>query len=207
MQYKAYEYIKNLILNGKFDYDCIYSETKIAKEIGVSRTPIRDALHRLSQEKYVEIIPSKGFCLHQITNEDLIQTFEVRAALETYCTLQITKRYDSIAAKKLFTNLSNLLDVQQEILSKSNSIAEFLNSDKKFHIEIVQFLNNTYFNDLFESNLFQINHIATKSLECEGRMQATFIEHQNIFDAMVEGNISQIQNITLHHIEAPKDFI
>ena len=95
LQTKAYEYIKECILKNSFDYDTIYSETKMAQEIGVSRTPMRDALHRLAQERYIDIIPSKGFRIHQMTRQDIIETFQIRSAIEGYCTLQITKEYQT----------------------------------------------------------------------------------------------------------------
>ena len=64
---------------------------RLAKELGISRTPFRDAIHRLAQEGYIDIIPSKGFRLHQITERDVIETFQIRTALETYCTMQIAR--------------------------------------------------------------------------------------------------------------------
>ena len=88
LQLVAYEHLKDMILNDTFDYGVVYSETKLSKEIGVSRTPLRDAIQRLVQEKYIDIIPSKGFQLHQMDEKDIIETYQFRSALEgiLYCT-------------------------------------------------------------------------------------------------------------------------
>ena len=88
---QAYDHLQKLITDGQLSYHEIYSETKLAKELGISRTPFRDAIHRLAQEGYIDIIPSKGFRLHQITERDVIETFQIRTALETYCTMQIAR--------------------------------------------------------------------------------------------------------------------
>ena len=109
LQAKAYEYIKTLILNGELKVDEIYSETKIAKELGISRTPLRDAIHHLVEEGYIDIIPSKGFKLHKMTKQDVLDTFQIRSAIEGYCTFYIAQNYKSEECQKLFSYLEFLL--------------------------------------------------------------------------------------------------
>ena len=60
LQEEAYTHIKEQILSGALREELIYSETKIAAMIGISRTPVKDALVRLSQERLVDILPSRG---------------------------------------------------------------------------------------------------------------------------------------------------
>ena len=91
---QAYKHLQKLILENQLSYHEIYSETKLSKEIGISRTPFRDAIHRLAQEGYIDIIPNKGFMLHQLTKQDVNETFQVRSALESYCTFQICKDFE-----------------------------------------------------------------------------------------------------------------
>ena len=68
LQLEAYNYIKNLILSHKLDANTLYSETKLSKELGISRTPMREALQCLSQDGYITVIPSKGFRIRQRRN-------------------------------------------------------------------------------------------------------------------------------------------
>lgn len=56
---QAYNYLQKLILENHFSYQEVYSETKLSKELGISRTPLRDAVHRLAQEGYIDIIPKE----------------------------------------------------------------------------------------------------------------------------------------------------
>ncbi|MBQ2616513.1 MAG: GntR family transcriptional regulator, partial [Synergistaceae bacterium] len=57
LQIRAYEALKDMILGGHFEKGEIYSETKVSKELEISRTPIRDAVQRLAQERYIDVIP------------------------------------------------------------------------------------------------------------------------------------------------------
>ena len=173
LQAKAYEYIKTLILNGELKVDEIYSETKIAKELGISRTPLRDAIHHLVEEGYIDIIPSKGFKLHKMTKQDVLDTFQIRSAIEGYCTFYIAQNYKSEECQKLFSYLEFLLFKQEQILNTSKSIDAFTKFDNEFHIEIVHHLKNKSFDKLFDMQLYRIKELATSSLAHIGRMENT----------------------------------
>ena len=203
LQAKAYEYIKTLILNGELKVDEIYSETKIAKELGISRTPLRDAIQHLVEEGYIDIIPSKGFKLHKMTKQDVLDTFQIRSAIEGYCTFYIAQNYKSEECQKLFSYLEFLLFKQEQILNTSKSIDAFTKFDNEFHIEIVHYLKNKSFDKLFDMQLYRIKELATSSLAHIGRMENTLTEHKNIFNAMTNGDIENIYKITMEHMQNP----
>lgn len=204
LQTKAYEYIKKQILNDTFEYDTIYSETRISKEIGVSRTPMRDALQRLAQERYIDIIPSKGFCIHQMNEQDIIETFQIRSAIEGFCTMQITRCYEDDSSQKLFHELDFLIDKQQHILAETQDISAFVEYDNQFHTAIVACLNNQTFNELFGSYIFQIKRLALLSLCHPDRMAETLEEHSAILNAMKSGDTENIYRLTMKHMDTPK---
>ena len=81
----AYEHVKKMILDNQFDYDIVYSERKTSTDIGVSRTPFHSALQQLEQEGYIDILPSRGFTLHKMSERDVEETFEIRSAIEFFC--------------------------------------------------------------------------------------------------------------------------
>lgn len=59
---QAYNYLQKLIMENHFSYQEVYSETKLSKELGISRTPLRDAVHRLAQEVILILFPAKDLC-------------------------------------------------------------------------------------------------------------------------------------------------
>ena len=202
---QAYNYLQKLILENHFSYQEVYSETKLSKELGISRTPLRDAVHRLAQEGYIDIIPSKGFMLHQMNRKDVNETFQVRSALETYCTVQICKEFSSRKAKKLFKDLDWIMECMKDIMETTHSIKEFSEYDFQFHTKIIDYLENIQFSNVFAMFMYRMKRLAELSLAHKGRMEQTCEEHMAILDCIKNGHTSRIYEITLKHMETPRD--
>ena len=204
---QAYDHLQKLITDGQLSYHEIYSETKLAKELGISRTPFRDAIHRLAQEGYIDIIPSKGFRLHQITERDVIETFQIRTALETYCTMQIArdvKEKNNANLRPFFKELDWLMENMKEVMENDQGIDEFCEYDFRFHRKIIDYLENEQFSSIFASFLYRMKRLAKLSLQHEGRMAQTVEEHQAILDAMKNGDTEHIYEITMVHMDRPR---
>ncbi len=204
---QAYDHLQKLITDGQLSYHEIYSETKLAKELGISRTPFRDAIHRLAQEGYIDIIPSKGFRLHQITERDVIETFQIRTALETYCTMQIArdvKEKNNANLRPFFKELDWLMENMKEVMENDQGIDEFCEYDFRFHRKIIDYLENEQFSAVFASFLYRMKRLAKLSLQHEGRMAQTVEEHQAILDSMKNGDTENIYEITMVHMDRPR---
>ena len=204
LQKYAYDYLKDMILSGKLIDNEIYSETKIAKEIGISRTPMRDALRHLSQEGFIDILPSKGFILHRLTEKDIMEILQIRCAIEGYATYLLTKQNKTEHGIKTINKLRNILKKQEDIISTSRNLVEFTEYDTLFHTTIVSFAENYAFNEMFDNYMYRIKKLAMDSLSHDGRLEETMKEHFNIFNCICEGNIEDMYNITLYHMESPK---
>ena len=201
---QAYQHLQNLIMTDQLSYNKIYSETKLAKDLGISRTPFRDAIHRLAQEGYIDIIPSKGFMLHQLTRQDIVETFQIRSALESYCTLQLAKTHDSERARKIFHNLRWIMQMQKQCLDTTQSIPEFCKYDFEFHTTIIQSLENNQFISTFGTYMYRMRKLAEQSLARPGRMKDTYYEHMAILENMEAGNTQEIYEITHRHMIIPQ---
>lgn len=81
---QAYEYLKTSILSGRFNPGERLTEEHLAKELGMSRTPIREALHKLESEGLIKPLATRGFIASQDSREDVDELFEIRAVLEGY---------------------------------------------------------------------------------------------------------------------------
>jgi len=80
----VFEYLKNAIIDQTIMPGSRLVESKIADMLGISRTPLREALHKLEREDWIEKIPSGGFQVVTLTREDIEQTFGIRSVLEAY---------------------------------------------------------------------------------------------------------------------------
>lgn len=203
LQLQAYEHIKNLILTGQLQYDQIYSETKLAKEIGISRTPMRDAMQYLSQEKYIDIIPNKGFCLHKMEAQDFVETYQIRTAIEGYCGRKLAFEYTTKEAKKIFAVLEHTLELQKKAIV-DDSIEDFFEADNEFHTTLVHSIHNEELISLYESYIYRMSNFAMHSLKHKGRMQEAYKEHMDIYTTMRDGEQNKVYDAIVFHMESPR---
>lgn len=203
LQQQAYDYLKSSIINHTFEYDHIYSESKISLEIGISRTPVRDAVHRLYQEGLIDIIPNKGFILHRFTHQEMMENQEIRSAIEGYCARKAAIHFQSENTKKLTQALQESLDKQREIFHAGGDVDQFVVADQEFHYLLVAHNNNEAFLETYSQCMYRIKKIATYSLHVEGRMEYTLQEHQDILHAIQNGHPQEAYDAIIQHMEAP----
>lgn len=89
---RTYEHLKSVILSGRFRPGERLAEEHLAEELGVSRTPVREALHKLEQEGLIEPLESRGFCIPQDSPEEVEDLFDLRTVLEGYTLRLICER-------------------------------------------------------------------------------------------------------------------
>lgn len=206
LQMQAYEYMKEKILDNEFTPGEIYSETKIAAEIGISRTPFRDAIQRLVQEGYIDIIPSKGFMLHEMEVRDIVETFQIRTAIEGYCAMMVARESGSEKAQKLLEKLEGLMEKMNKS-AEENNMLRFVEFDNQFHIELVAYAGNSAFDEMFGMYIHRIRNMASSSLLHPGRVAETLREHNNIIESMKSGDIVEVNNAVIDHMERPKEIM
>lgn len=202
----AYEHLRDMIANDEFEDGVIYSERKISSEIGVSRTPFHSALQQLEQDGYVDILPSRGFVLHEMNVDDIRETFEVRSAIEFFCISCLAQDYRQSVPKSVDTieSLKKRLSKQEEIFNTTGDIKQFVKYDFAFHTDIVAYPENRTFNDIFRSFTYRINRLARESLAHEGRMKNTVEEHRAILDGIIHYDFENLYPITMRHFNNPR---
>ena len=98
---KTYDILKSNILSGRFVQGERLAEEHLAEEMGVSRTPVREALHKLEQDGLIEPLESRGFCVPMDSQEEIEDLFELRAVLEGYTLKIICERITDQQIAKL----------------------------------------------------------------------------------------------------------
>jgi len=199
LQNRAYEYILNIILDNKLEDGQIYSQTQAASKIGVSRTPMRDALQRLEQEGYIEIIPSKGFQLKPITVDGILKCTQIRNALEGYCAFLLAQNAGEENAEKTLEHLKRLLSDQYSLFETNYDVTTFSKSDILFHLSIVKYSENSEMINLFMNHQLYIQRLAEHSLKMAGRVKDTLDEHYQIYEAIKNGNPHEAYQMIMQH--------
>ena len=123
----AYREIKDLILQNKLKSGDLLSESLIAKELGMSRTPVREALRVLSQEDLIEVLNGIGVYVKDISINDMVDIFEVRKALEVIAIksaiyeiteeeiIELEDKFTQFKQNKVLNRILNLKDYHRQI--------------------------------------------------------------------------------------------
>lgn len=205
LQTQAYDYLITMIKNGDLQPDTIYSLNRMSKEMGISRTPLRDAVLRLEQEHYVDILPSKGFVLHKMTEEDIIETYQIRSAIEIYCLKELSKGLDTPRGQEYFHKLSTKVDAQKEIISTTRSSEDFGRKDYEFHRSLVQYVGNESMLDMYRRFMYRIFWLNVTSFSQVGRMDDTLAEHEQLLTKIQNHDIAGLEKLMEHHLTIAQD--
>jgi DNA-binding GntR family transcriptional regulator len=129
---QVYRAIKHRILSNYFEVGSRLRDEELALQLGVSRTPVREAILRLSRERLVEIIPRSGTRVRTFTEEDIEEIFELRIALETLAVRKAATRLDQAAVLRLRD-----LYEQAEVALKAGNAKPALDFDTEMHRTIL----------------------------------------------------------------------
>ena len=185
---EAYEYITELINQGKIKYGEIYFINDIAAEINMSRTPVREAIHKLSDENRIDILPSRGFQLHYLTQDEILQLYHFSSAIEGYCAARLAEKYKSQVDNRYVAQLKGLVEKMGNSDLEHITFKEFYALDNEFHRVLIASLEDNYFINLNDSKrgfpdrpeLHLVETFVSKLNILQG--------HQSILDAICSGD-------------------
>lgn len=171
-------------------------EVQLAEELGISRTPVREAIRKLEQEGYVIMMPRRGTYVSDISTNDVKEIFEIRSALESLATGLAARR---IEPDELET-LQNLL-VEIEGYIAKNDIEKIVETDIKFHGLLYQVSRNERLVNIINNLKEQLARFRTLSMSYPGRLQETLEEHSEMVEAIANGDVSAARDAAEHHME------
>ena len=144
----AYKHISGELLNGRLIPGQKISEPALAKKLGISRTPVREAIQRLQSTGLLQQVPSSGTYVAQINRGPLIETYEIRLALETMAVRKVAKRIGLrhlSELKKCCNQMRSIINtMQKKKVDKieGDLLVKFLNADLDFHLTIMKIAGN-----------------------------------------------------------------
>ncbi|MEG1432346.1 MULTISPECIES: GntR family transcriptional regulator [Eubacterium] len=200
LQVQAYDYLIDIIKKGELESGHIYSLNQMAQKIGISKTPLRDAVLRLEQERYIDILPSKGFRLHTMTREDIVETYQIRNAIEAYCLRELCRHLDTDEGQACLAKLQRKIDTQKTIADTTGSTEDFARKDYEFHRSMVQFVGNATMLEMYRSFMYRIFWLNVTSFSRAGRMQDTVAEHQHMMAMIRSRDIIGLEEQLDHHL-------
>jgi len=192
----VFEALREAIINGTLKPGERLMELQLAEDLGVSRTPIREAIRKLELEGLVVMIPRKGAYVAGISIKDIADVFEIRAALESLAAGLAAKRITEPEIKELYRSLEKVAEASQE-----GDFEKVVQSDTELHDLIYKASRNGRLVQLINKLREQIQRFRSTTLSYPGRIKQTLEEHEKLVKAISQGDSSLARALAQEHIE------
>lgn len=193
---KVYRVLKTEIIKGSLKPGTKLLEGKIAKQMKVSRTPIREALRELAAEGFVKISPNQGVIVSNASIENIQEVLQIRGVLEGLAARLATK----IISEEEIKELEKYQKQMEYYTNKDNSLA-FSEIDAEFHELILNICGNNRLIQIRKNISDQAHRYRIRSLSIPGRLEYSLKEHQEIFEALKRKDSEQADRLSQKHIE------
>ncbi|MHC1749491.1 MAG: GntR family transcriptional regulator [Cellulosilyticaceae bacterium] len=192
----VFQTLRKAILTGELEPGARLMETQLGEKLGVSRTPIREAIRKLELEGLVIMVPRKGAQVAQFTEKDIEDVLEVRAALEALAARLACKKMDDRAFLRL-----QLVIAEYEYAAKENDIEVMIQKDVEFHETIFNATENEKLIQLFNNLREQVHRYRIAYLKNIEDSEAVRVEHIELLEALKSQNEDLASNLASKHIE------
>ena len=189
--------LESEILTGTLASGTALTEQSLSKRLGVSRTPIRAALHTLAEEGLINLVPNRGAVVVGVTREDLIDIYKIRMRLEGLASALAAER---ISREDLAT-LRESVELAEFYISR-NDTEHLKELDTQFHAIIYRASGNRMLNKTLSELHRNIISYRKMSLSVPGRLERSVGEHREILKAIEAGDAERADSLTCAHVAA-----
>jgi DNA-binding GntR family transcriptional regulator len=192
---KVFTQIENDILNGRYEPGESLIEKKLSDELGVSRTPVREAIRQLELEGLVQSIPNKGAIVKGISAKDIEDIYTIRMMIEG---LAARWAAEKITDEEL-EELKEAFDLE-EFYTKKNDTTHLLKFDSRFHEVIFKASKSKPLMQTLSMFHHYVQRARNASLESHERASEALEEHRAILQAIIEKNPEKAEQLTTQHV-------
>jgi DNA-binding GntR family transcriptional regulator len=191
---RAYEYVKERLLDGRFPGGTLLSENELARRLGVSRTPVREAFLHLETEDLLELYPRRGALVVPILRSEAEDVLEARMLIEPHCARRVAARHTGIGPA-----LRESIAEQERALAAG--AAGFIVADRGFHRTIVAANHNELLIRQYDALRDRHQRIAATTIARDPTRIARFIaEHREIASAIDRGDPDAAADLMTDHL-------
>jgi DNA-binding GntR family transcriptional regulator len=195
---RAYDYVKDRLLDGRFAGGTLLSENEIAQRLGCSRTPVRQAFVELQGEGLLDLYPRRGGLVVPVSPTEADDVLEARLLLEPYC----SRRAATVAADArvaLAVELGTAIAEQEAALEQAGT--GFVKADRRFHRAIVAATGNVLLIRQYDALRDRHQRIAAATLARDpARIERFVSEHRAIAAALTSGDAEAAAELTSSHL-------
>jgi DNA-binding GntR family transcriptional regulator len=192
---QAYKELKRILLEHQIPQGGKLNEGELAGALGISRTPVREAINRLAKEGLVEIFPQRGAFVIRFSEEDVNELFLIRENLEGLAAY--------LAAEKMtgtdLTRLESCVEGFKEPYRKKD-IQRYAREDFKFHQTIIKLSDARRLTTLISTLYDHIRIFRLTTLGLSDRMKVSLAEHERLIEAFRKKDASEAETLMRRHI-------
>ncbi len=189
------ESLRNAIKNGKLKPGERLMEVQLAEELGISRTPVREAIRKLEQEGYVIMLPRRGTYVSSVSVHDVQEIFEIRTALEKLSTGLAARRIENEELEQLQKLLTKI-----EGYIEKHDIDNIVKTDIEFHDLLYKVSRNERLSGIISNLKEQLSRFRTLSMSYPGRLEETLEEHREMVEAIASGDVEAAREAAERHM-------
>jgi len=205
---KIYNHLRKKLLAGELPPGARLDYKKISNEMGVSTTPVREAMGKLASEGLVELVPRAGAIVRKLGAQEAVQLYGVREAIETYAAAKAAEKISAARLQQLDDHLGKMRVLITRTfaagigLMTGENLSEFLQADLSFHMTIIEAAGNPRLTKLagdshIHSRIFGVERFGHNRELLEEADQI----HRAIFDALRKRDAEVASNLVAQHIQ------
>ena len=192
---QAYVVLREMIVMLELAPGALVKEPELVARLGIGRTPVREALRRLSQERLIEVYPRRGMVVTTVDVRDLARLCEVRAVLEPEAARLAAERATEPEIDELYELLNELGT------SRPRSDRTLIELDARIHSAIYRCTHNHFLEATLEEYYALALRIWMLALEQTGELQSAVSQHRPLLDFIVLGKAEQAAKAMRGHVE------
>ena len=196
----AYEHIKEMILTGELPPKADISEKQLQKDLGISRTPVHEALKRLQDEKFIETYSRKGTFVTDVTMETVRDLYETRLLIEPF----ITRDVVDTAPREWMEDLRRRL-MEEHLLQTKEDIHAVMAMDTELHTVIASYCSNSFLRESLHLVYEHDRRIRLKTDRNPEQVRFSQKEHVIILEAMLAGDKEKTEQLAKEHVIHSRD--
>jgi DNA-binding GntR family transcriptional regulator len=195
IQESVADYIRTRIVAREFKPGERLVQDELAEQLGVSRTPIREALHKLASEGYVVLSPHRGASVTEFSINELEEIYGVRIGLESYAAYLAAQRITDEELDQIAAHLREMDRVKDR-----GDIDLLIHLNREFHVAIYATAGEQRLSDLIDNYLDLAERYRRIFHSLKDRAEHTVEEHQELFDALRDRDAERMSRLTREHL-------
>ncbi len=192
---RVYHHVKQAVLDRRYEGGTLLSEGELADAVGVSRTPVREALLRLEAEGLLKLYPKKGALVLPVSSQEIADVVETRLLVEQHAVAKVVP-----AGGRLLARLEEVLE-EQRVHAAAGDLAAFAAADRCFHAAIVRAAGNAILAQLYDQLRDRQLRMGVATMHAEpDRIAKNITEHTEILQALRTGDAGFASGLVQRHI-------